>query len=375
MTKTHNILKLNGKSYDAISGQVVHGHAKTIDGFVRPAAVTAPATKPLAVPQAPQRATAQSRPVHKPAPAAKARTPHASRALMRQAVKKPTTRLKSNLKIQTRTDAVVSMPELAVVPKLSIPNVDIRRATRAKHIARSNLISRFEQVRLPAKFQMAAATVPVAHQLPTVAIATPTHNRPQSRKPQGSGSRSMDIFQHAMKHADSHKHVLQAAHHMRRAKKQKTRIHRLATIASASLAVLLLAGFFVYQNSANLTMRLAASRAGFAASLPGYRPSGFSVGKFAYSPGHVNINFVSNSDPSRRFALKEQPSNWDSTTLLNDFVATSEGQAYQTVQTAGRTIYLYGNGNATWVNDNVWYQVSAGNSLSTTQLIDLANSM
>ena len=76
---------------------------------------------------------------------------------------------------------------------------------------------------------------------------------------------------------------------------------------------------------------------------------------------------------NRTRSYKNLP-NWDSQTLLQNFVSTS-GQPYDAYKAAGRTVYVYGNGNATWVNGGVWYEVSDNGALSKDQIIQLANSM
>lgn len=378
MTKTNNLITINGKHFDARTGKAIaapapgRGHPKNIDGIVRSAA---PAVQPTPVRPA-------ARPVvvaaTQPKKAAKARTapqhaathkPHPSKTLMRQVVHKPATRLHiSELRAQAPTDILVPAVAIAVAPKLSYSVVDAKREARAKRVAKSKFISRFGDAPAPRAAQPASVAAPIAVSIP---VAPP---RPIAANPPRV-QRSMDIFEQAMRTATSHEQAAPArkahgAKH-RRAKPQKS--HRLASVSSAALAVLIIGGFLAYQNMANVTVRLASAKAGFSASLPGYKPSGFSVGKFAYSPGHVTVNFHSNSD-DRHFALNEQPSRMDSTALLNDYVATTTTK-YQTVQTAGRTLYIYGDNNATWVANGVWYRVDGNNSLSTTQLVNLASSM
>lgn len=185
----------------------------------------------------------------------------------------------------------------------------------------------------------------------------------------------MDIFQKALEQAAAHELPPAPAKNRAHATRRKRpRSRRLVNISAAALAVVLVGGFLAYQNTANLKLHLASSKAGFAATLPSYHPAGFSVGRFAYSPGNVTINFHSNSGNDRSFALTEQPSGWNSSTLLNEFVAT-ESDSYQTVQTGGRTVYIYGQNKATWVNGGVWYQVDSKGALSTRQLANLASSM
>lgn len=149
---------------------------------------------------------------------------------------------------------------------------------------------------------------------------------------------------------------------------------RTGRLAAASLAVLVLIGFFVYQNVPSLSMRLAASRAGVDAQLPGYAPAGFSQDKLvSYSPGKVTINFHSNTD-SREFKLVQQVSNWNSQALADNFLAAKSKQ-YQTYQASGKTIYIFDGSNATWVNGGVWYQIEGHSSLSSDQILKIANSI
>ena len=107
--------------------------------------------------------------------------------------------------------------------------------------------------------------------------------------------------------------------------------------------------------------------------MPAYRPSGFAVKGFTYSPGTVIIGFRKPSS-NQSYSVVQKTSNWDSQTLLENYVATS-GQPYDAYQAAGRTVYVYGNGNATWVNGGIWYQINDDGTLNKNQIINLATSM
>jgi len=362
--KTNTTIEINGKRYDAVSGLPVGGanQSRSIDGVVRSAHTATPKPHPnpaqaVTIPAAhtKTRAAASHGKTHAPSP---------SHTLMRQAVKKPAKSQLAKLKVQPRTDVLVNQPSLLVEPKLSVASPDPKRIARANHVARSKLITKFGKGSAPESIISSS----VLDVLPASTAAAPSLSVPAAPPSQ---QHSMDIFERALKHANSHEQPRQAA--KRTHKKQTSKAGRITSVSSAALAVLLIGGFLAYQNVSNVTVRLASSKAGFAASLPGYKPSGFSVGKFAYSAGNVTINFHSNSD-DRRFALIEQRSDWDSDTLLNEFVATRSND-YQTMQTAGRTVYIYGNNNATWVNGGVWYQVNTQGNLSQSQLLNLASSM
>lgn len=121
-------------------------------------------------------------------------------------------------------------------------------------------------------------------------------------------------------------------------------------------------------------MRLAASRAGVPGTLPNYQPSGFGMsGPIQYKAGQITIHYKSRSD-SRAFHINQRSSEWDSATLLDQFVATNR-RSYQTYQDNGKTIYIYDNDNATWVDGGIWYQIEGNSSLNSDQLLRLAASM
>jgi hypothetical protein len=373
VTKTQTIIHLNGKSFDAVTGKPVgstpHGVSKmrSLDGVVhaqKPARPLQKISTPTIMPK-------PARKTHTPAPAAKVRGPHTSKTLMRHSVHKPVEGHKAALHPVVRTDILATTPSASVMSKLSVGGIDKHREARASRVGKSKLVSRFGTLQASsAPALVSAAPEPISQ------IITPPS--PQQKvvtlQPHLEGmprQRPMDMFQKAVMQANSHVETTPKSRPHRAAR--KTSHHRLASASAAVLAVVLVGGFLAYQNAANLTLRMASHQAGFAATLPGYRPSGFSVGRFAYGPGNVTIRFVSNSDAGRHFAITEKPSSWDSDSLLNNFVATV-GQDYQTVQAAGRTLYVVGS-VATWVNNGIWYQIDTGNALSPNQLIDLASSM
>ncbi|HET9174273.1 MAG TPA: hypothetical protein VFN56_03255 [Candidatus Saccharimonadales bacterium] len=382
MAKTKTTIEINGKRYDAVRGTVLN-HSRlsgSIDGVVKgkqPVVVTPTVQTKPSLPLTPVSSTpvmdvqrTRTR-TSSPALGPKKHVPQSSQTLMRQGVQKPTSSFKKAHKSQTRTDVLAKQPKNVVLPKLSFHTVDATREARATQVSQSKFVSRFATMTVPRKAHASPTPIAtVAKSSPQVRAVTTPAVIPQPLPSISGHSSSNDLFERALRKATSHE---QPAHPTtRRAKKSS---HRLLNAGALSLAVLLLGGFFVYQNLANITIHMAARKAGFAAALPGYRPSGFSIGNLAYSTGNVTIRFHSNSDTNRSFALVEQPSSWDSSTLLSDYVATTAGNSYQTATAAGRTVYLYGSNNATWVSGGIWYRVTNQNGLSTTQLIDLATSM
>jgi len=147
----------------------------------------------------------------------------------------------------------------------------------------------------------------------------------------------------------------------------------MATILMSSLALLLLAGYLTYINLPNISMRVAATRAGIAANYPNYNPDGYHfAGPITYQPGEVNISFKSNTN-ERGFSIKQKSSSWDSQAVLDNYVSKQTG-TYLTYQERGLTIYSYGN-HAAWVNGGLLYTIDGDAPLSSDQLLHIATSM
>ncbi len=148
---------------------------------------------------------------------------------------------------------------------------------------------------------------------------------------------------------------------------------RLASISALGLSVLLVGGYIAYLNAPNLAVRIAASRSGVEAALPGYSPNGYRYsGPITYRPGSVVVNF--RSDDGQRYAITQEESNWDSRSLLENVVARRDDN-YRTFQEKGLTVYIYDGSNAAWVNDGIRYNVEGTASLQPEQLLRIAASL
>ena len=60
--------------------------------------------------------------------------------------------------------------------------------------------------------------------------------------------------------------------------------------------------------------------------------------------------------------------------LLDNYVSVSN-RDYQTKEEKGRTVYIYDDSNATWVDGGIWYQIEGDSSLSSDQLLNIVASM
>jgi len=149
---------------------------------------------------------------------------------------------------------------------------------------------------------------------------------------------------------------------------------RFLSIALASLALLLLGGYFTYLNMPSLSVRVAAAQAGVNASYPEYRPDGYSLnGPVAYTQGEVSMKFASNGGP-QNFTVSQAKSNWDSSAVLDNYVKEKAGDSYITYNERGLTIYTF-DGNAAWVNGGVLYTITGDAPLSSDQIRRIATSM
>lgn len=378
MAKTNNFIELNGKRYDAVTGAFLGpGPAATtatplttalktpsrgavIDGVL-------PKTKAVSGIATPKKPA----PVHHSKPLA-AHKPEHTKTLRRDIVKPPVITAKKAIKPQAPTDLVQHKPGvLTVAPKLSSDIIDPARASRASQVARSPRVERFRRTQAVRHATMAApAARPIQQHAATSSLTRTPVSIPARHAVTARPPADTDIFEQAIAYARSHEQPVPRELGRQKTKRSK-KYRRVTGIFASVLMVAALGGFIFWQNRADIELQLASARSGVPASMPAYKPTGFAVKGLTYSPGSVTIGFHSTNG---NFNVTQKTSNWDSETLLQNYVATS-GQAYNAYQAAGRTVYIYGNDNATWVNGGVWYQVNDNGLLNKDQIINLATSM
>lgn len=163
---------------------------------------------------------------------------------------------------------------------------------------------------------------------------------------------------------------------IKRAEKRRLsqRFPRVFSVASASLAVLVLAGYLTYLNMPTISVRVAAVQAGIDASYPGYKPDGYRLdGPITYNDGHVDMKFASNAGP-QSYTLVQQKSAWDSSAVLENYIKPKVGDDYVPYTEGGVTIYSY-DGQAAWVNGGILYTIDGDALLSTEQIRRIATSL
>lgn len=153
-----------------------------------------------------------------------------------------------------------------------------------------------------------------------------------------------------------------------------SKTHRRLGLVSASVAILLLGGYFTYLSMPVISTRVAAAQAGIDANYPGYQPNGYSLsGPVAYQQGKVTMTFAANAGPAS-YTLDQVKSGWDSSAVLDSYVKPNAGNDYETTTSNGLTIYTYGT-HAAWVNRGIFYTISGNAPLSDDQIHHIATSL
>lgn len=368
MGSKQTIITLNGKSYDAATGKQIKHHSATntpvtaeahtpkhhsIDGFKHHRPGHPQSLKPPASHFKTAIKTAHQ--VHK-------NTEHSS-TLMRRLVKKPGHNFSAPGQFTKISQAGVSTASITLNPSLGL---DSERLERAKQVAKSAWVSKFNPVN---GFSRVTTLLPV-RQAPNLADSDLADDDEIAK-----ASEDRDFLAEALDKADSHTNKPLRKAKLRHKIAKKVRLSpRALNISLMVLSIAVLGSFIVYQNMPRLAMRLAVARSGVKGSLPAYQPTGYKItGPIQYSPGIITINYQSKTE-NRNFKVLQHASDWNSETLLQNFVAT-DNKMYQTYQENGKTIYLYEGENATWVDGGVWYDVQSDSALTNNQVIRLANSL
>ena len=193
------------------------------------------------------------------------------------------------------------------------------------------------------------------------------HHQKAAAAPKPSQVIKQEAIAEAMKKAP-------AKHEKNDVMPKKKRFSRFASVASASLALLLLGGYFTYLNMPSLSVRVAAAQAGLNASYPEYKPDGYKLtGPIAYTEGQVSMKFAANAGP-QNYTIDQSKSSWDSSAVLDNYVKKKAGENYIIYNERGLTIYTF-DGNAAWVNGGILYTINGDAPLSSDQIRRIATSM
>ena len=328
MSEKHTIT-INGRQYDAVTGLALDGIAKPVTAPVATAAKTV--------------ATA-SHHVH--------RSTQRSQTLNRQTIQKPVAKTQPTL--QKRAPQQIARSQ--AISKFA-PHPTIKKQPRMNDIA-------------PAAIHPAVAK---AHAARAAQVQKPAAHHVQPAQPtQPAQPKPSQVIKNEAISAALEKAPL--THKEAKKKSLLSRHPRLLNIASASLALVLLGGYFTYINLPSLSVRVAAAQAGINASYPEYHPDGYSLnGAVAYKEGEVSMKFAANGGP-QNFTITQTKSSYDSEAVLDNYVKPKVGENYIPFTERGLKIYAYG-GNAAWVNGGILYTIDGDAPLSNSQIGNIAKSL
>src|SRR3990167_3315610 len=220
---------------------------------------------------------------------------------------------------------------------------------------RSPAIKKFHQ-----QASQTSTTKPINKIYTEVAVKTPTQNLSHMTIEQLESkfkSNVVDPFEEAIKEASSHIHEL---HIVESPFSRIVKIfHPFGSRARVALtAVVVVSAFIigVYLTIPSIKVKMASLQASIPASLPKYQPAGFGIyGPIKAEPGKVIVNYKSNTD-SGNYRITQQASDWSSQSLLNNQVLAT-AKPFQTYQQNGKTVYVYDNNKAVWVDAGILYSI------------------
>ncbi len=385
------IIEVNGRKYDARTGQILSNDV-TSQSVAQQSARTAPVLDGVnrRRPAQPNAATPKQVAPNPVTPVAKPSAhPNAARALdikptkhkvqkaktlLRTAVKKPQ---KAAPVIHGTSSAVESKVERSATGRgLLLRRTPDSRIARARQTAKSAAIQKFGAAKSVVSAPKVSGDLKVTQPPKEQTVASAPVAAPVLTKPALGKHAKKQVFNHPIANANHH-----TAPKVVKKERVLTKIARklrvkpqTVSLAAGTLAVVLLAGFFAYQNVPAIAMRVAANQAGFSGHLPTNPPAGFAFkGPIQYSKGTIAVKYNSNSD-QRTFTITQKPTDWTSDSLLANYVLNSK-ERYQTYHDRGLTVFVYNNGNATWVDNGVWYNLTGQGSLSSDQILAIAGSM
>ena len=363
------IIEINGRKYDALTGRIITGGASlntkksgdavrsvqstgVIDGFQKPKRKL----QSSVVPQAPISKKTQK-----------------SQTLARNVVKKPA----HNQKNITVVVSQAPMRELSVAEtrRNILIKTSPERLERAETTIQSPSVTRFSGTENVIRPIIVTAPIAVAHE--NVAQAAPIPSAPPITTPANVHAHptKKQVFTHPLAGANAHLALPPKKQKLHQRLADTLNVSaKFVSISAAVVAVIVLSGFFAYQRVPNISMKVAASRAGFSGTIPSNTPAGYAFnGPIKYEKNAIILSYKSNSD-DRKFSIIQRPTNWSSEALLTNFI-NGTNMKFQTYNNRGLTIYIMEKNIASWVNDGIWYTLNGTNTLSTEQVLAMAASM
>lgn len=285
--------------------------------------------------------------------------------LMRSLVRHP-----KNKPLPTQVVTPASQPE-----RIVYRNGNIDRDLRASINLKSKRISKFEPK--VAKVSHKTEHIPVKSapkEAPGQKIYVTKQAPPIVMKPSQPAinkQTAKNLFETALINSNSHK-----SEQVVSKRKSKKAGRHIIKIASGFAVIALIGGYITYHNQTGMAVKNASAKAGFAASLPHYKPTGYKLSKdIGVEYGSVTLNYLSNTSQDR-FEIKQTRTEMDEIFLENSIGEIAD--RYVT-NVGNQKVFIYNGSNATWLKNGVLYKLNGnmnGNSpLSIKQITKIIESL
>jgi hypothetical protein len=280
---------------------------------------------------------------------------------MRKAVKKPTPSLKRQVKAIGAAEYGLVQKNIVISAK---PVVMTHRPKIMSDIKKSPLVKHFSDVAPATRSKAAFDRIEVRAPKPKVIadVSSVAHNQTSPRHTKTAD----ELIESAMKKA--------LAHESPRLAKPKKK-HSRNKIWLVGLMAFILIALYASDHIADFKTVSAANKFSISSSLPSYVPLGFSLKSTVDSKysGELSARYADTTNAGQSYSIVEKDSLWSNLDLQSDYVNGIDPSAI-TKTVDGRTVYLYGNEDATWIFKGVWYVVNSNGELTNSQLLSIAKS-
>jgi hypothetical protein len=266
----------------------------------------------------------------------------------------------------------------SLAPRIQKPvGIDYHREHRAKKIAQNAQVKRFGHPapspnqppqNLPTKQQFnrskQISSTPTSKSAVLPSMVTSASHQKLER-----------MLDAALTQADAHKKALkyEAARHfwqrpgfLGRRRGLKISLFLLVVLAGVLLAA--------WQKMPAFSVKLAGAKAHLSATVPTYKPEGYSLAKPASVQNGTVVLKYKTPQNTDGFDLAQKESHMTSSNLPQTVIP--KGIQVQTSQVQGNTVYIYGpNNDAAWVNNGMLYTLKDKSKLSSDEIIKIVQGM
>lgn len=363
----NNVLIINGRRYDATTGELLGpseqptNKTRTTDGFSSPKKSKNTVSEKQTVDEKNSKSSNITQ-------QARRRVGHAHDIILSKAIHSISTTkplMRSGVKKPSKTTTQFKQPQTPVLSQ-QVP-VELKTHQSPARTQRAEMIHRSSQVKHFSKHHSSEPKQKVVNTAsqPTVVYPSKIIDAVTTQT-----DKLQNIIDRGIQKATSHDQE-STVKEKRKHKPKRSKLRIFNTIVGI-LAVLLIISFIIQKSIPDIDARIASSKSGVHAEIPGYMPASFRFdGPIKYGQGTVTVIFTSGTKSIR---ITQQNSSWDSVSLRDSYVSTVDPH-YTVVEAGGRIVYLYGQADATWVNAGVWYQITDNANLSTASLLRIVTSL